>query len=113
MLADLFEKLRNNSLKNYRLCPSHYFSAPGPNKNAMLKLKKIELELIPYPDMYAFFEKGTRGIISYIYNRYSKANNKSLKSYYPKQESKHTIYLDAIILYGYAISYFQQVCSNG
>ena len=70
----------------------------------MLKLTKIELELIPYLDMYVFFEKGTRGIISYIYNGYSKANNKSLKSYYPKQESKHTVYLGAIILYGYAMS---------
>ena len=35
--------------------------------------------------MYIFFEKGTRGGISYICNRYSKANNKYLKSYDPKQ----------------------------
>ena len=27
LLADAFEKFRNNSLKNYGLCPSHYFSA--------------------------------------------------------------------------------------
>ena len=27
LLADLFEKYRNNSLKNYGLCPSHYLSA--------------------------------------------------------------------------------------
>ena len=25
LLADVFEKFRNNSLKNYRLCSSHYF----------------------------------------------------------------------------------------
>ena len=29
LLADVFEKIRNNSLKNCRLCPSHYLSAPG------------------------------------------------------------------------------------
>ena len=40
-----------------------------------------------------------------ISNRYSKANNKYLKSYDPKQESKH-IYLDANNLYGYAMSKF-------
>ena len=40
-----------------------------------------------------------------ISNRYSKANNKYLKSYDPKQESKHT-YLDANNLYGYAMSKF-------
>ena len=54
----------------------------------MLKLTKIKLEPIPDPDMYIFFEKGTRGEISYISNGYTKANNKYLKSYDPKQESK-------------------------
>ena len=29
LLADVFEKFRNNSLKNYGLCPSHYLSVPG------------------------------------------------------------------------------------
>ena len=27
-LADAFEKFRSDSLKNYRLCPNHYLSAP-------------------------------------------------------------------------------------
>ena len=26
--ADVFEKFRNNSMKNYRLYPSHYLSVP-------------------------------------------------------------------------------------
>ena len=39
--------------------------------------------------MYIFFENGAQGGISYIFNRYSKATNKYLKSYDPKQESKH------------------------
>ena len=52
-------------------------------------MPKIEFELIPDPGMYIFFEKGTRGRISYISNRYSKANNKYLKSYDPKEELKH------------------------
>ena len=69
---------------------------------------KFELELIPDPDMYFFFEKGTVGGIFYISNRYSKANNKYLKSDDPKQESKHIIYLDANNLYGYAMSKFLQ-----
>ena len=72
----------------------------------MLKIKKIKLELIPDPDMYIFFEKGTRGGISDICHRYSKSNNKYLKSYDPKQESKRIIYLDAHNLCGYAMSKF-------
>ena len=31
--------------------------------------------------MYLFFEKGMRGRVSYICKRYSKTNNKYLKSY--------------------------------
>ena len=54
----------------------------------MLKMTKIKLEPIPDPDMYIFFQKGTRGEISYISNRYTRANNEYLKSYDPKQESK-------------------------
>ena len=83
--------LINNILKNYGLSPSHYLSTPSLSWNAMLKMTKVELELIPDPDMYIFLKKGSRVEISYISNRYSKVNNKYLKSYDPKQESKHII----------------------
>ena len=83
-------------------------SAPALSWDAMLKMTKIKFELIPEPDVYIFFEKGTRGGIFYISNRYNKANNKYLKLYDPKQESKHIIYLDANNRYGYAISKFLQ-----
>ena len=64
--------------------------------------------------MYIFFEKGTRGGISSIFNMYSKANNKYLKSYDQKQESKHITHLDANNLYGYAIpKILSKVDSNG
>ena len=54
LLADAIEKFRNNSLKNYGLCPSHYLRAPGLSWEIMLKVTKIKLELIPDPDMYIF-----------------------------------------------------------
>ena len=103
--TDLFEKFRNNSLKDYGLFRIHYLSAPGLSWDAILKIAKSELELIPDLDMYIFFRKGTREI-PYISNRYSKANNKYLKSYDLKQESKHIIYLDANDLYIYAMYQF-------
>ena len=46
LLADVFEKFRNNSFKSYGLCPSHYFRASGLKWNAMLKMTKIEPELV-------------------------------------------------------------------
>ena len=53
LLADVFRKFRNNSLRNYGLCPSHYLSW-----DAVLNKTKIKLELISDLDMYIFFEKG-------------------------------------------------------
>ena len=101
LLADVFENFRNSSIKNFGLYPSHYLSAPALSRDVMLNMTKVKLEIISDPDI--FFEKGMRGGVSYISNSYSKANNKYLKSYDPKQESKH-IYLDANNLYAYAIS---------
>ena len=72
----------------------------------MLKMTKADLEFIPDPDMHMFFEKGIRGGVCYISNRYCKANNNYFKSYDPKQESKYIIYLDANNLYGYEMSNF-------
>ena len=51
-------------------------------------------------------KRNTSGGVSYISNRYSKANNNYLKYYDPKHESKHIIYLDANNLYGYAMPKF-------
>ena len=101
-----FEKFRNNSIRNYGLCSSHYLSAPTLSWDAILNMAKVKLKLISAPEMYIFFEKGMRGGASYISNRYSKANNKYLKCYDPKEESKHIRYLDANNLYGYAMSKF-------
>ena len=79
----------------------------------MFTMTKIELELVSDPDMYLFFEKSMRvflflkqSIPKSISKIHSKADNKYLKSYDPKQESKHVIYLDANNLYGYLMSKF-------
>ena len=50
----------------------------------MLNITKIKLELISDPDIHVFFEKGIRGGVSDISNKYKKTNNKYVKSYYPK-----------------------------
>ena len=44
--------------------------------DALLKMTNVKLELISDTDMYFFVEKGMIDGISYIANRYSKANNK-------------------------------------
>ena len=44
--ADVFEKFVSTCLDYYRLDPCHYFSSPGLNWDAVLKMTKIELDLI-------------------------------------------------------------------
>ena len=104
LLADVFENFRETCLQYYKLDPCHYFTSPGLSWDAMLKMTDIKLKLIVDIDMFQFIEKGLRGGVSYIANRYGKANNKYMKEYDEKAPSKYIMYLDANNLYGWAMS---------
>ena len=106
LLVDVFENFRKTCLEYYKLDPCHYFTSPGLSWDAMLKMTDIKLELITDIDMFQFIEKGMRGGISYIANRYGKANNRYMKDYNKDEPSKYIIYLDANNLYGWAMSQY-------
>ena len=104
LLADVFESFKKTCLQCYKLDPCHYFTSPGFSWNAMLKMTNIKLELMTDIDMYQFIEKGLHGGVSYIANRYGKANNKYMKEYDEKAPSKYIMYLDSNNLYGWGRS---------
>ena len=104
LLTDVFEKFINTCLLYYKLDPCHYCSNPGLSWNAMLKMNKIELELMSDIDMHLCHEKGMREGISYFSKRYSKTNNKYMTDYDSSKEGKFIYYLDANNLYGLGIS---------
>ena len=104
LLADVFENFRDLCLKIYELDPVYYYTAPGLSWDACLKITGIKLELLSNIDMLLMFEKGIRGGISIISNRYGEANNKYMKSFNKKKLKKFLMYLDANNLYGFAMS---------
>ena len=105
LLADVFENFRDLCLKIYGLDPVYYFTTPGLAWDACLKMTDIDLELLSDPDMLLMFEKGIRGGISMISNRYGEANNKYMsKGFNRNKLKKYLMYLDANNLYGCAMS---------
>ena len=102
----MFEKFVSTCLDYYGLDLCHYFNSPGLRWDVMLKMTKIELDLISDIDMHLFVVKGMRGAMSYIAKRHSKANNKYTESYDSIKESKYITYLDANNLYGWVRSQY-------
>ena len=86
LLADVFENFRNLCLKIYGLDPVYYYTAPGLAWDACLKMTNINLELLSDPNMLLMFEKGIRGGISIISNRYGEANNKYMGNRFNKNK---------------------------
>ena len=55
-LSDVFENFRKTCLLDYKLDPCHYMPSPGLSWEAMLKMTKINLDLISDIDMLLFIE---------------------------------------------------------
>ena len=106
LLTDVFENFRKTCVQYYKLDPCHYFTSPGLSWDAMLKMTNIKLELMTDIDMFQVIEKGMRGGVFYIADRYGNANNKYMKEYNEKAPSKYIMYLDANNLYGWAKSQY-------
>ena len=106
LLANVPQDFRETCLAYYGLDACHYITSPGLAWDAMLKMTKINTDLISDIEMQLFIEKGMRGGISYIAHRHARANNKCMRKehYNEKEESSYIMYFDANNLYGWAMS---------
>ena len=104
LLADVYENFRNMCLDIYGLDPLYFVSAPGLAWQTCLKKTEVKLELSTDYDMILMIEKGISSGICEATHRYTKANNKYMKSYDKNIESSCIEYFDANNLYVWAMS---------
>jgi hypothetical protein len=106
LLADCFENFREFSLKNYKLDPAHFTTAPGLSWTAALKYTSVQLEIPLDPDMHMFFDRGLTGGISIVADHYAKANNPEVEGYDSQQPTTYIKLVDCNNQYGDAMRQF-------
>ena len=116
-LSDVFQKFSKFAYETYNLDPRHSHTLPRFSWQAMLKMTKIELELISDSDIYLFLMDAIRGGITVCNKKFSKADNiytrklhdessdkKAKKKLKTNNMNKFLMYLDANNLYGHSMS---------
>ena len=113
-LSDVFQKFSDFAYETYHLNPRHSYTLPRFSWQSMLKMTKIELELISNVDMYLFLMDTIRGGISVCNKKHVIADNKYINK--NTKNNEYLLYLDANNLYGYSMSqplpYKNSKCSN-
>ena len=105
LLAEIFESFRQMACQYYQLDPCHFYSLPGLAWNAMLKMTRIELELLMDVDIYLYLEKNLKGGVAQISNRHAAANNPQVAGQYDaSRPTTYILYTDCNNLYGTAMS---------
>ena len=82
LLENIFEALRETSLKHYGFNPVHVYTLPGYAWKACLKKTRVRLELLTDLNMLLMFKKGIRGGITQATHKHASANNKYMGDQY-------------------------------
>lgn len=112
LLAEVVIHFRGIIHDEFKLDVCRYLSLPSVGYDCFLKYTNVEIELITDIDMYQFVQRGIRGGLSFIADRYA---NMSDKTYTYEHESnawqeenvngpESIVYIDANNLYGHAMS---------
>ena len=116
-LSDVFQKFSDFAYKTYNLDPRYSYTLPGFSWQSMLKMAKIELQLISDSDVYLFLMDCIRGGICIVNKKFDKADNKCTRKAHDESSDKKVkkklktndlnkfiMYLDANNLYGHSMS---------
>lgn len=99
LLTDVMENFRSLSLDTYELDPAYYITLPSLSWDSMLKMTKVELELLDDYDQILFWEKAKRGGLSQASVRRLQANNRYLPNYDPTLPEVFIMLFDINALY--------------
>ena len=100
LLADIFEAFREVRLKEYRLDPAHFHSAPNFSWEGMLSTK-VELGLLTDIDLLLFCERAIHGGINASGAlRHFKANNKYMTNFDSAKPSMYGAFFDVTLYAG-------------
>ena len=105
LLCDVFTYFSKCCLKYYGLDPAHYYSTPWMAWDTKLKMTDIKLELFTERDMLDVIDKGTRGGICCISQKYARTNNPYHPETYDASKSfNYLLYLNMNNLHGTAMT---------
>lgn len=86
LLAEIFQKFREDMFKFSNLDPAHYISLPSFAFDSMTKLTDCNLQCLNDISMVHFIESGIRGGVSFISHRYLCSNT---------DDNSEIVYIDA------------------
>ena len=87
-LADVFQKFSNFAYETCGLDRRYSYTLPGYSWQCMLKMTKIELDLISDQDMYLFLMDSIKEGITQISKKYSRSDNKYTRNQHNEWKNK-------------------------
>ena len=105
LLSDYFQNFRQTMISTHGLDCLYFPSLPSMALQVALKMTGVELDLITDADLYLLLESNIRGGLSYVVERYAKANDPSLPDFDPERPITSLRYYDANSLYAYSQTY--------
>ena len=101
LLACVFERFREQTLKQDGLDPVHFISLPGLSFLSAFKMTGERIDLLSDLEMYSFFERGIRGGMTFV-NKHLVRSERI--THQDTELMQHLAYIDENNLYGHSLS---------
>jgi hypothetical protein len=97
-LADVFETFRELALVQDGLDPVNFVSIPGLSWESAFKMTGATIDLLQDSDMYAFFEGGIRGGMTFVNSHHLRRNVPGEEEYDADQPRTELLYIGKLLV---------------